>query len=768
MTQTWNLAPVFVLRHAGFPFDWIEALGVSSAVVAAGEAVFAAEQALVSGASPSDTQRVFQALRTGQVPGAPKPKPADWSARLDGLKTAKAAFETALEAEQTGLRRRLREYAVDAHVQEAVFLSSPDMHANVWRRFLEADPAVMNANARRDERQVYSYLQRLCAKNETTSFFGPMGYGAVEGEDDKVEVQHVGRHAEKRRTFLAFWAVQELAKAVSKEPAFRPHLRFRANPAFRIVGPDKAICPSNASELPLTPVSHAVLERLRSPMSLGALRSSFADRSAELEPALVQLAKAGAIVRGLEFETQDFEVFGQLIAEVASFPESERRTFWVEKLRALDAIRGEFQSAAFPQRPGLLGRLEAAFTELTAIPARRGEGKMYTDRLVIYEEAASPFRLRFGKAFARKLETLLTPGLELSASFGDQVQTRYRSEVKEKLPSGTELDFLTYASRLRPEVVEGSKFSPVESVTVPAAKADGRLGFDLLGTSEAGSRYALPDVCLSGTGKPGAPDDIDVTDVLMARLHHHLLLWCWLGAFFDDRARFEGGARRWIAAQKEIPVLSLSFSRRNKGFYAYPSRRIAYTPGDIRVDAPDDLLAGELSVKVSEQGPILKGPDGKQLWLYLPLADFSTYPPFAALTHPLVLHAPLRLQSPVKGHMPPMRVGEAMYQRERWELDFAALESAKGPALMLEVLRLRREHGLPRFVFARVKGERKPVLMDTESPFAAELVRHLLQKGTTVLLEAMYPTPEDLFLRDERGRYTFELRMQWTRGPLES
>ena len=78
--------------------------------------------------------------------------------------------------------------------------------------------------------------------------------------------------------------------------------------------------------------------------------------------------------------------------------------------------------------------------------------------------------------------------------------------------------------------------------------------------------------------------------------------------------------------------------------------------------------------------------------------------------------------------------------------------------------RLGRQYGWPRFLFVRSTTERKPYLCDTRSPFALELLAHLVQEGGDLLFEEMRPAPEALWLRDERGRYTCELRMQATRG----
>jgi len=75
-------------------------------------------------------------------------------------------------------------------------------------------------------------------------------------------------------------------------------------------------------------------------------------------------------------------------------------------------------------------------------------------------------------------------------------------------------------------------------------------------------------------------------------------------------------------------------------------------------------------------------------------------------------------------------------------------------------------HGIDR-AMRYCRRERKPFLLDTASPFAHELLRHLVRDGGAIGFEEMFPTPEGLFLRDSRGRYTFELRMQaerWSPG----
>jgi hypothetical protein len=100
-----------------------------------------------------------------------------------------------------------------------------------------------------------------------------------------------------------------------------------------------------------------------------------------------------------------------------------------------------------------------------------------------------------------------------------------------------------------------------------------------------------------------------------------------------------------------------------------------------------------------------------------------------------------------------------VYQRERWEARFDLRTRLNGVELLLAVQRARRAGGWPRFVYVRSASERKPHLIDTASPFGHDLLRHLAGRGHPLTLEEMYPGPDDLWLRDDAGRYTCELRM---------
>jgi len=761
MSERWTLGEVFVLRHAGFPFDWLEGLGFSEGLRSEVAALLEDERTLVEAvrtAAGEDAARVArEALEKGKEPPL-KPKYGPGCAEaLERYRSHRAALSARYAEERQALRKRLRERAAEPAIQEAVFFSNPAMYENVWSRYLEGEQRPDNSDARRVERQVYTYLQRFCAKNETTSFFGPISYGECDGEDGE-DVKVVPSGSTRRRTFLTFWAVTELARAVAREREVRRHLPLRLNPLFKVEA-GRASCEPLKLEVALSAEAERLLGVLPGAPTLGAASGALGQPVETVERLVVPLMKSALVLLGLPFVANDFGTFTSLREAVAALPASEARERWLSRLDELERLRGEFEGAGLARRRELLGTLETRFTEYTGKPARRGEGQVYSDRLILYEEASSPFRLKLGRRFSEEMAAKLSGALGLSAAYGDRVQRSYREQVRDALgPEERPLDFLEYAVRLRPDQVAGSRFAPVPPILLDEDLSRARtLPEDFLGTSQPGGRYALPDVCLAAAGNG--------FEVMCARVHHHLMLWSWLSAFYPDRARYQSVAGQWLEREPAARgLVGLAIRRRNKGFYVYPGRKLMYSVSDVLDVEQGALKPHDVKVLPTGEGPVLVDGEGQRLSLYMPLDDFNTYAPFAALAHPQVLHAKLRTQG---RHLPRLHVGGAVYQRERWELPTTLFSQVSGMDLLLAVERERRTSGWPRFVFMRSTVERKPYLIDTASPFALELLLYLSRGAEQLSVEEMYPAPEQLWLKDERGRYTCEMRMQAVRWSEE-
>jgi Lantibiotic dehydratase, N terminus len=710
---TWRMCPSFILRHAGMPFEWLEELGFSRPLLAAADERAGSEHEEAAGL---------------------------------------ASFALAYEAERAQLRRRLQATAARPEVSEALFLSSPAAFEQMFTGYLARPEVPDTSRFRRVERQAYTYLQRFCGKNETASTFGPMGYGVV---DDGTGLRVRRLAGQPRRTLMSRWALERLAQVLARDPGLRNDIPMRRNVQATeregiVLAGDRAARLEAQSQ-------RAWAALASGQQSLASLAAAFGCEPQVVAAAMRPLLAAGVIVRGLLFPAETIDGLAELRRVLGELPPGPARSRWEGLLGAFADDLASFERSGLDARRRLLATIESRFEEITGTPARRGAGQVYADRLVLFEEAASGFELRIGKDLALWLESSVSEALDVAAATGARLTGTYRRRSRELLQAaGGSMPFPEYAARSRPD--ELPRPGPeAGGVSLDAGWRDGSLVVRRPGPDPLDClvRYALPDLCLAGA----SPEAVTGHPVVVARVHHHLLLRGWLTTFATARERFDEQALAWtrMAGRR---VVALGVSRRNKGFYSFPGPRLVVT-GDDHENHPGSVAAAACTVAIHDGEPCLVGPDGAPLLLYLPLADLVTYQPLAALASPALVQAPVRAPA---GSAGPVFAGGAVYQRRRWQVDFSLVTGSTGPLAFIAMRRLVRAHGLPRFVFVRTQHERKPYLVDLASPFALDLLRHVLRGAPQCTAEEMAPGPDELWLRDERGRYTAELRIQFLRG----
>jgi lantibiotic biosynthesis dehydratase-like protein len=115
--------------------------------------------------------------------------------------------------------------------------------------------------------------------------------------------------------------------------------------------------------------------------------------------------------------------------------------------------------------------------------------------------------------------------------------------------------------------------------------------------------------------------------------------------------------------------------------------------------------------------------------------------------------------------------------RRRWIVPPEALPraladpSAPEAEVFAALARLRHRHRLPRHVFVHTTADPKPFYSDLESPILVDLVRRVASSrddrpAPTLTITEMLPSPDGLWVRDERGRYASEFLVQ-LHGPRQ-
>jgi Lantibiotic dehydratase, N terminus len=126
--------------------------------------------------------------------------------------------------------------------------------------------------------------------------------------------------------------------------------------------------------------------------------------------------------------------------------------------------------------------------------------------------------------------------------------------------------------------------------------------------------------------------------------------------------------------------------------------------------------------------------------------------------------------APAGVRAPRVTIDDLVVSRERWTFaatDPAFADTTDESARYLQARAWAARHGLPRHVFMRFTGERKPIYADLTSLASVDLIARSLRRScrnagadATVTVTEMLPTPDQAWLTDAQGqRYTAELRM---------
>ncbi|MDQ3265991.1 MAG: lantibiotic dehydratase family protein [Myxococcota bacterium] len=788
----WKLVPRFLLRRAGFPFVLLDPLACGGAAglavqVATSQAeaqsiragllreLFPAEVRAAAERGDKATLKALSKLRKRVGRQDPTLPDGDWAPGLRASHQAWAAawlaarqgrtdLEKVLDGEMGGARAALREIFQRPPVREALWLLSPDVLATRERELDAAPSPQPDSHERALERRLYAFAQRLAAKNETTSFFGPLAYGAVTPE---VSGTTFGPEAPsgvlKREAFAAFWAVAALGKAISRDPVIRRALPVRRIAVTSIDGtvgraPNGALInvPEGAARL------FARVDGVRTTAQLAEGLGLPPDAA---EALVHTLERGGFLRRDLEPPSTTSRPLEVLRRELPKVPEAKP---WEEALEGFEALLRRFEQADLPRRREVLREAEALFEKASGQPARRAAGRTYADRTILYEDCLGDLLpVRMGEDEAARLEVALGPALELGARYGKLRTAAVVTLATQVLGElGGRASFLAFSEALDGRIAEGA----IEPLLGPArafldalgsrvkAASDGRVArlspddLQALGTAGGEGRFASPDVMVMGEG-PGPR-------YVIGEVHPYVYAWGSQNQFAPDpqdlQAIFRADLSPWGGPERLATVLR---RRRHKGLVsdAFPGTFIEVT-GRSALDSSRSLAIGDLWVEAGTGGLRLMGPRG-ELRLY---AGEDDHPHLRAFAPPQVEIPPVRLGE----HTPRIEIGGLVLQRERWQLAQGTLEAvvaARTPAeTLLEVTRARVERGWPRYLFALSPTEPKPLCIDLENPFAQSMLQRLLSLGPVTLSE-MLPDPAHLWLRRSGGAHTSELRMAMVR-----
>ena len=781
----WALWRTVCLRAAGLPIQLLDALGDTS-LAGAADAVIAAQAA--EGAQAAQAAEGAEGTEGTEGTGA-----AD----------AADAYEAEFQAAQRRLSAALHEAAGLPALREAV--AWQNRHALTTgidvlvRRGPEPDKR--NAQTRQQEALVASYLQRYCAKNDTIGFFGPVGWSSIDDSPDisgiRVTPAAPRQSLAARITYLEGWAVRAIM--AGRVGALRPWLVPRRMPFVGLdrVGDGAFLRLPLAPRVPLTPAEAAVMravDGIRDAREVAA--AVLGDPSAglsdvtEVFAVMGRLADSQRLAWQVDIAPQDIHPERTMRALLSRVTDDSVREPAVKALDELTAARDELARAGGDAErvSAAMSNLEERFTDLAGIPPTRRAGELYAGRTLAYEECLRGGTVRFGADTLDGVRDALALVLDSARWFTGACADIYRQHFDEAyreraavLGTGT----VPFADLWL--IVNDALFDQPPRIVEPAvsqllqrwsAILDLPAGAQRIQLRSADLRervasrfpsrrppwptavYHSPDIMIAEAGAAGRYTWV-LGEVHPSAITSRYATWL---AFHDGLDGLRAGTKHDVGG----PVVWLASTAEQGGSPARLSN-VLPSAGDFRLvfahdscghDPARTVMVGDCDVIDTPTGLRVRRRDGTfERDLLNVVGDLIS----GTIGNSFDL-------VPNGTHTPRVTIDDLVVSRERWTLPTTDAAFAGTPEEKIRYLQARQwaaRHGMPRHVFVRLTGERKPIYADLTSLASIDLISRsvrrtcrLAEADATMTVTEMLPTPNQAWLTDAQGRrHTAELRM---------
>ena len=677
----YRVAPIFLIRLAGASFDIVEQL-----------------------ATP-DTSTAARDLIVGKNKAEP-----------DSEKLLAVHLERELETSRKSL------YASARSILPRYLIFSAEGMRDRLSSLLESEDtgvlAARNSRSRERERHLLLYLQRIAAKNDTFSEFGPSAWGKIGKPVSQIALKAEPGIA-KREAFLERWVAHALAAAINGDPEnSNPKLEVPALEPHAV----EILCGEVANWLPSATRDKwlSILQSLLELPDKFVATPNVEDRQSILEQTQTVLHSIGADPKrgdrflyaasnpiGEEcFRECHFEIGERLIDEVATQAEP-----WI------DLWRDSYAFIASRVAAGLRGVMERAGAKSGVMP------------LPAFLEACETAKL-----------PLTGPGLvALSVMAFQEVKAAFRKRLQ---PHVDLSDYELSAEDCR-VVRDSFDYPKFDDYTSPSAD------LQLAATSTEAIARGDYQWILAELHPP------------IAMLHHCMY---------------------WSCPDKEAlnrALTSTTFGRPNFHFGFFAADFSAHTT--VRLfDAMPELSNFVAPQRANPKWKRISPADA-EVYLDETTGDvgvrkIDNHDHLGSFARswliPLGFHP---FQFGMAPHTPRLRCGKVIVQRRTWTVKAEDLAPGNytgvSTRLVLAIEKLRSERSLPRFIYIRpteqalrrsgAEGrdkDTKPVFVDLESYLFLEIFHRWLMKAGEIEVTEMLPDPEHLFWKEADGRHSFELR----------
>lgn len=742
---------------------------------------------------------------------------AKWNTLHSKIETTQEEFEQIFSAEFIVVRDHLSSIVSDAMFQEALLLSNPNMYdvalPSYFRHYRTQNRP---AKIRHLERRFYSYLQRFCMKNDTTSFFGPIDYGWYnpDARTPLLIQQESDVSLLERWTRMSYWSVQAIADCIAGDACVQPYLIPQLQDGCALLLDDVLYVAVKNQRVRLSPEYAALLRRLDGKQRL---IDTYPLLDAVTQEHFHTLYRKKIILLKITIPTAVFDPLKWLYDQVRHLPvECQTRLHWLTQLeRFMEKIQ-LFSQCALKEKSEALHQLEENFTLVTQQAARRGNGEAYADRLLVYDEARGDIaHCVMGTSLYQDLLVHLTPIMHLYATFSLLVQRACFAIARElflKLDNGEPIPYLSFIHQIDTHIrlEDCMQNAGVQTLlnqlrAVAQQRTQGgciRLTQEdiqpYLETLPAGMMVS-PDLFLSAP----SVEALNAGDyqIIIGEAHYGAQVWCHFLAFSDQLQKFEQFfAEHFDAVSHNDGCVRASVVHRRqqgKTFYLeFPGMSVEMLGRSVK-SRENVLSAADLDVRLTKDHFVLHSRTTKQdielypgdprsvsNWLFgappviAPEIRLTQVPPTAyeygrhaerssehVVDPQVVSQTEFGNTAPgiAASYTPRIELDGVVLQRARWSFPASAILSPLAhtteSALFLHANQYRLRYGLPMRFFARVPSERKPFFIDFANMWSLELLASLLQTNKNVEFTECLPETDRWWLKKAGETYSCEWRM---------
>jgi hypothetical protein len=640
-----------------------------------------------------------------------------------------------------------------------------------------------NSRAGERERHLLLYLQRIAAKNDAFSEFGPTGWGKCDSRTATISLD-LRSGIRAREVFLERWTASAVASAMNADLEIFPEVAPRLNPSGRI-DHSKFVFTDSSESVELDSSQLELIQRCNGVTPAHAL-------GAPMET--IRMLVEGRVLRcAVEVPALEAHAFEVLRDDVEKWRPGAARDKWLSILQPIAELPAKFAGTGDLEDRRQI--LEDANSRLKALGAERksGERFLYSAVNPIGEECFRESGFQINEDLINEVAIEAEPWIDLwrdsYAFIASRVADGLRGVLK-KMPNQNGVAPLPAFLR----ACENAKLP----LAGPGLVALSHIAFQEV---KAGFREMMtPHYDKSEYELTAADCHFVRRNFQYPKFDEYTYPSADLQMSARSAEAIAAGDYQWILAELHPPAALLHHG----AYWSCPDKKLLNEAFAQTIDGKPSFHFGFFAVDFTSHTTVRifdALPDfsnfvalqrGNSKWRTVAPADAEVYVDetsgdvcvrkigsreylgsFArAWLIPLGFH-PFQFGMPP--HMPRLRCGRVVVQRRSWTVTHEEL----GPGdytgisrdLVLAIERLRADRDLPRYVYIRpteqalrrsgAEGrdkDTKPVFVDLESYLFLEIFHRWLVKAGELEVTEMLPDPDHLFWPESDGRRTSELR----------